>query len=64
MTMSASFAERDEEYRTREAECQQSANYWCETMKQQYEDLANQWRVIAAQAKRQRAAFATRRVAG
>ena len=53
MAMAAAVVKRDEQYRAREAECQQSADYWCETMKQQYEDLAQQWRVIAAQAERQ-----------
>ena len=43
---------RSEEYRTHAAECQGIANGWPDLIKQQYEALAGQWRVLAEQAER------------
>ena len=44
---------RSEEYRAEAAECQGIANRWPDLIKQQYEELARQWRVLAEQADRQ-----------
>ena len=44
---------RSEEYRTHAAECQGIANGWPDLIKQQYEALAGQWRVLAEQVERQ-----------
>jgi hypothetical protein len=44
---------RSEEYRTHAAECQGIANGWPDLIKQQYEELAGQWRVLAEQVERQ-----------
>jgi hypothetical protein len=42
------------EYRAQAAECQQVANRWPDDLvKEQYEELARQWRVLAAHAERQ-----------
>jgi hypothetical protein len=41
-----------EEYREHAAECQEIANHWSDLVKQQYEELAGQWLVLAKQAER------------
>jgi hypothetical protein len=44
---------RSEEFRAQAAECQQVANLWPDDLvKEQYEELARQWRVLAEQAER------------
>jgi hypothetical protein len=41
-------------YRAQAAECQQVANRWPnDLVREQYEELARQWRVLAAHAERQ-----------
>ena len=40
---------RCQEYRVRAAECDHIANRWPGLIKQQYEELARQWRVLAEQ---------------
>jgi hypothetical protein len=43
------------EYRAQAAECQRVANRWPnDLVKQQYEELARQWRALAAHAEEQR----------
>jgi hypothetical protein len=44
---------RCEEYSAEAAECQGISTRWPDLIKQQYEELARQWRVLAAQADRQ-----------
>jgi hypothetical protein len=46
---------RAEAYWLQAAECQQMANRWPhDLVRQQYEELARQWRALAAHAERQR----------
>ena len=40
---------RYEEYRARAAECQAVANHWTDVVKQQYEELAAQWLMLASE---------------
>jgi len=42
---------RSEEYCARAAECQGIADHWPDLIKQQYEDLARQWRALAERAQ-------------
>ena len=44
---------RSEEYCAQAAECQGIADHWSDLIKQQYEDLARQWRALAERAHRQ-----------
>ena len=44
---------RCQEYRVQAAECEGIANRWPGLIKQQYEELARQWRVLAEQPHRQ-----------
>jgi hypothetical protein len=45
---------RSQSYRAQAAECQQVANRWPnDLVREQYEELARQWRVLAAHAERQ-----------
>jgi hypothetical protein len=44
---------RSEEYCAQAAECQGIADHWPDLIKQQYEELARQWRALAEQAHRQ-----------
>jgi hypothetical protein len=46
---------RAEAYRVQAAECQQLADRWPhDLVRQQYEELARQWRALAAHAERRR----------
>lgn len=38
---------RYEEYREHAAECQEIADHWSDLVKQQYEELARQWLMLA-----------------
>jgi hypothetical protein len=45
---------QSQEYRAQAAECQNVADRWPEDLvRQQYEELARQWRVLAKRAERQ-----------
>jgi hypothetical protein len=44
---------RSEEYCAQAAECQGIADRWPDLIKQQYEELARQWRALTEQAHRQ-----------
>jgi hypothetical protein len=45
---------RSQDYRAQAAECQSVADRWPEDLvRQQYEELARQWRVLAKRAERQ-----------
>ena len=46
-TLVTSLVGRSEEYRAQAAECQGIANRYPDLIKQQYEDLARQWRALA-----------------
>ncbi len=43
---------RYEEYREHAAECQEIVNHWSDLVKQQYEELARQWLMLAKQIER------------
>jgi hypothetical protein len=43
---------KSEEYRLRAAECQKVADGWPDLIKQQYEELAHQWLMLAEQAEK------------
>jgi hypothetical protein len=43
---------RFEEYREHAAECQEIASHWSDLAKQQYEELARQWLMLAEQVER------------
>ena len=51
-TMLTAGQSRSEEYREHAAECQEIANHWSDLVKQQYEELARQWLILAKQAER------------
>jgi hypothetical protein len=46
-TTSTGAQSRYEEYREHAAECQEIANHWSDLVKQQYEELARQWMMLA-----------------
>jgi hypothetical protein len=51
---STSQRSRAEEYRVQAAQCQEIAGRSLDHLKHQYEELARQWLVLAAQAEKQR----------
>jgi hypothetical protein len=54
LTVAPPTTGRSQSYRAQAAECQQVANRWPnDLVREQYEELARQWRVLAAHAESQ-----------